>query len=100
MEATSRQPALRGASEICTSDGYMYFDVVCLFGGCFTPQQHIRVSQVRAVTMRQKVADQTLYVTQSQYLSQSQYTDTGPTGPSADPMMPGAWQGSHWRTNF
>ena len=32
------------------------------------------------------VADQTFYLTQSQY------TDTGP---SADPITPGAWQGSH-----
>ena len=33
---------------------------------------------------------------QSFYLTQSQYTDTGPTSPSTDPIMPGAWQGSHW----
>ena len=37
-----------------------------------------------------EVADQTFYLTQSQY------TDTGPTNPSADPMTPGVWQGSHW----
>ena len=37
-----------------------------------------------------EVADQTFYLTQSQY------TDTGPTSPSADPITPGAWQGSHW----
>ena len=30
------------------------------------------------------------------YLTQSQYTDTGPTSPSADPIMPGAQQSSHW----
>ena len=41
-----------------------------------------------------EVADQTFYLTQSQY------TDTGLTSPSADPIMPGAWQGSHWRANF
>ena len=41
-----------------------------------------------------QVADQTFYLTQSQY------TDTGPTSPSADPIMPGAWQGSHWSANF
>ena len=33
-------------------------------------------------------------------LTQSQYTDTGPTSPSADPITPGAWQGSHWSANF
>ena len=41
-----------------------------------------------------EVADQTLYLTQSQY------TDTGPTSPSTDPITPGAWQGSHWCANF
>ena len=41
-----------------------------------------------------EAADQTLYLTQSQY------TDTGPTSPSADPITPGAWQGSHWSANL
>ena len=41
-----------------------------------------------------EVADQTFYLTQSQY------TDTGLTSPSSDPIMPGTWQGSHWRANF
>ena len=49
---------------------------------------------VRAATLEIEVADQTFYLT----LSQS--TDTGPTSPSADPITPGAWQGSqflsHW----
>ena len=40
-----------------------------------------------------EAADQTFHLTQSQY------TDTGPTSPSADPRMPGAWQGSHWTAN-
>ena len=34
------------------------------------------------------------------YITQSQYTDTGLTSPSADPIMPGAWQGSHWSAKF
>ena len=34
------------------------------------------------------------------HLTQSQCTDTGPTSPSADPITPGAWQGSHWSANF
>ena len=34
------------------------------------------------------------------YLTQSQYTDTRLTSPSVDPRIPGAWQGSHWSTNF
>ena len=41
-----------------------------------------------------EVADPTFYLTQSQY------THTGPTSPSADPITPGAWQGSHWSANF
>ena len=40
-----------------------------------------------------EVADQTFH------LIQSQYTDTGPTSPSADPITPGAWPGSHWSAN-
>ena len=27
-------------------------------------------------------------------------TYTGPTSASADPLTPGAWQGSHWSANF
>ena len=34
------------------------------------------------------------------YLTQSQYTDSEPTSPSADPISPGAWQGSQWSVNF
>ena len=41
-----------------------------------------------------EVADETFYLTQSQY------DNTGPTSPSADPITPGAWQGSHWSVNF
>ena len=41
-----------------------------------------------------EVADQTFYLTQPQY------TDTGPTSPNADPVMPGGWKGSHWSANF
>ena len=40
------------------------------------------------------VADQTFYLTQSQY------TDTRPTSPSADPIMRGTSQGSHWSASF
>ena len=34
------------------------------------------------------------------YFAQSPYTDTGPASPSADPISPGAWQGSRWNANF
>ena len=75
--------------------------VICLFVGCLTFQQHASASQGRICSdnltcchSETEVADQTFHLTQSQY------TDTGPTSPSADPITPGAWQGSHWSANF
>ena len=69
--------------------------------GCLTSQQQASVSQGRICPdnftcchTEIDVADPTFYLTQSQY------TDTGPTSPSADPIAPGAWQGSHWSANF
>ena len=69
--------------------------------GCVTSQQQASVSRGRICSdnfacchTEIEAADQTLYLTRSQY------TDTGPTSPSADPITPGAWQGSHWSTNF
>ena len=74
---------------------------VCLLVGCLTSQQHASVSQGRICSdnftcchTEIEVADQTFYLTQSQY------TDTGLTSPSADPITPGAWQGSHWSANL
>ena len=71
------------------------------FVDCLTSQQHASVSQGRICEdnftcchAETEVADQTFYLTQSQY------TDTGPTSPSADPIIPGAWQGSHGSANF
>ena len=76
-------------------------EIVCLFVGCLTSQQQASVSQGRICLDNStcchteiEVADPTFYLTQSQY------TDTGPTSPSADPISPGAWQGSHWSANF
>ena len=73
----------------------------CWLVGCLTSQQHASVSQGRICTDKftcchteMEAADQTFHLTQSQY------TDTGPTSPSADPITPGAWQGSHWSANF
>ena len=74
---------------------------VCLLVGCLTSQQQASVSQGRICSdnftcchTEIEVADPTFYLTQSQY------TDTRPTSPSADPITPGAWQGSHWSANF
>ena len=76
------------------------FCSVCLSVGCLTSQQQASVSQGRICSdnctcchTEIEVADPTFYLTQSQY------TDTGPTSPSADPITPGAWQGSHWSAN-
>ena len=73
----------------------------CLFVCCLTSQQQASVSQGQICPdnftcchTEIEVADQTFYLTQSQY------TDSGPTSPSADPITPGAWQGSHWSANF
>ena len=75
---------------------------VCLLSvGCLTSQQHASVSQGRICLdnftcchTEIEVADQTFYLTQSQY------TDTRPTSPSADPITPGTWQGSHWSASI
>ena len=71
-----------------------------LLVACLTSQQHATVSQGRICSdnftcchTEIEVADQTFYLTQSHY------TDTGPTSPSADPIMPGAWKGSDWSAN-
>ena len=72
-------------------------DSNCLLVACLTSQQQASVSQGRICSdnltcchTEIEVADQTFLLTQSQY------TDTGPSSPSADPIMPGAWQSSHW----
>ena len=74
---------------------------VGLFVGYLTSQLHASVSQRRICSdsftcchTETEVTDQTFH------LSQSQYTETGPISPSADLIMPGAWQGSHWSANF
>ena len=76
-------------------------EICCLLVACLTSQQHASVSQGRICSNNLtgchteiEVADQKFYLTQSQY------TDTGPTSPSADPITPGAWQGSHWNCQF
>ena len=68
---------------------------------CSAPQQQTSVSQGR-ISSDDCTCCQTEIEVQDQtfYLTQSQYTDTRPTSPSADPITPGAWQGSHWSANF
>ena len=37
---------------------------------------------------------------QTCYLTQSQDADTGPTSPTTDPSMPGAWQSGQYSSSF
>ena len=87
------QPRWRKAGRVMKLVGWL--------AGCLTSQQHASVSQGRIFSdnltcchTKIEVADPTFHLTQSQY------TDTVPTSPSADPLTPGAWQGSHWSANF
>ena len=90
-------------SVLCSPCPYSSLLFVCfvLLVACLSSQQHASVSQGRICTdnftcchTEIEAANQTFHLTQSQY------TDTGPTSPSADPITPGAWQGSHWSDNF
>ena len=66
-----------------------------------TSQQHASVSQGPICSDNCTCCHTEIEVTDPTfYLTQSQHTDTGPTSPSADPITPGAWQGSHWSANF
>ena len=75
--------------------GAVRFDIegLLLFVGCLTSQQHASVSQGQICTDYFTCCHTEIEVA-------AQYTDTGPTCPSADPIVPGAWQGSHWSANF
>ena len=100
---SEKKDSLTGIRTICVLVNHMLvaqYGIVLLVG-CLTSQQHASESQGRICSdnftcchTEIEVADPTFYLTQSQY------TDTGPTSPSADPIMPGAWQGSHWSANF
>ena len=89
------------ATRTTNRPGWRYSWLVGWLLACLTSQQQASVSQGRICSdnftcchTEIEVADPTFYLTQSQY------TDTGPTSPSADPITPGAWQGSHWSANF
>ena len=74
---------------------------VCWLLACLTSQQRTSVSQGRICSDNFSCSHTEIEVAhQIFYLTQSQYTDTGPTSPSADPITPGTWQGSHWSANF
>ena len=73
---------------------------ICVwFVGCLTSQQDCSASRVLICSddctwyhTEIEAADHTFYPTHSQY------TDTRPTSPSADPIMPGAW--CHWNSTI
>ena len=74
---------------------------VCWWVGCLSSQQHASASQGRICSdnftcCHTEIEDADPIF----HLTHSQYTDTGPTSPSADPITPGAWQGSHWGCQF
>ena len=72
-----------------------------LLVGCLTSQQHASVSQGRICSDHFTCCHTEIEVTDPTFhLTQSQYTDTGSTSPSAEPITPGDWQGSHWSANF
>ena len=65
-----------------------------------TSQQHASASQGRICRDNFTCCHTEIEVANQTFsLTQSQYADTGPTSPSPDPIMPGAWQGSRWSAN-
>ena len=77
------------------------WSVICLLVGCLTPQQHASISQGRICSDNCMCCHtETATADRNIHFTQSHYTDTGPTSPSVDPIMPGAKQGSHWSANF
>ena len=113
MSRPGKIPAMKARIKprVCRSRGgrLNHWAIVCwLVGwlvGCLTSQQQASVSQRRICSdnftcchTEIQLADPTFYLTQSKY------TDTGPTSPSADPITPGARQGSQfesrWSANF
>ena len=69
-------------------DGYLL--------SCLTSQQQVSVSQGRIYPDKFTYCHTEIKVAnEAFYLPQLQYTDTRPTSLSADPTVPGAWQGSH-----
>ena len=79
--------------QMCTASSVEHWHQVVGFS---TTQQHAFVSQ-RLICSSCTCCHTTIKVAhQTCCLTQSQYADTRQTSPSADPIMPGAWHGSHW----
>ena len=89
---------MRTQNNVATIQAHLYKN---LFFGCSTSQPHAHVSQGQISSnnctcchIETDIADQTCHP------SQLRYTNTEPASPSADPITPGSWQGSHWSTTF
>ena len=74
---------------------------MAVFAGCVVSQQHASVSQgwicsdnFTCCHTEIKAADPLSSSPSHSILA------TGPTSPSADPITPGAWHGSHWSAHF
>ena len=97
-------PQLKSFQNILSLTRPLYsssYGFVCWLVGCLTSQQHASVSQGRISSDNFTCCHTEIEVAyQTFHLTQSQYTDTRPTSPKTDPMMPGAWQGSLWSANF
>ena len=98
LETTDSMEKQTSAREHCFQEEWLF---VCLFVGCLMSQQQASVSQGRICSDNFTCCHTEIEVADPTFcLTQSQCTDTGPTSPSADPITPGAWQGSHWSANF
>ena len=95
---TAGQPVPGGRSRVCPNSPRL---ALSLLVGCLTSQQHASVSQGRICSDNFTCCHTEIEVSDPTFhLTQSQYTDIGPTSPSADPITPGARQGSHWSADF
>ena len=84
-----------------STDLLIGFVVMLLLVSCSTSQQQASISQGRICSDSCTCCHTKIEAAcQTFYLTQSQYTDTGPISPSAEPVTPGAWHGSHWIAIF
>ena len=81
-----------GLLSLATNQGWLV--------ACLTSQQHASVSQGRICSDNCTFCHTETSCRPTIHLIQSQNINTGPTSPSASPVTPGAWQGSHRSANF
>ena len=99
LSSSARGVHLVGCKDVTRSTYTITRELLSLFVGCLTSQKHASVS--RDGSAQTCCHSEIEFADQTCYLIQLQYTDIGPTSLIADPMTPGAWQGSHRRSaNF